>query len=181
MGSIRGVACVHIAYDPVFRTHKDPSRYAHCYRRERQLQEACDLFDDTSPILIAAFRHDDANRFLHFKLGKVRSFFKNIGFRSHAYGCVFKHSDDYQQCLLIIQARLNDQKRVADPFLAQDSQIVLAPLTTDSSLLTNFHTAAWDSAVKVRAFRTQIIVSGESQYRQSGMAYLAVNHQALAL
>jgi len=105
------------------------------------LKKVSDLYDHEDQIFTAAFRYQQATRFLHKDVQIYRYFWLKLGLHHRASNLI--KADDYIQCLQVLKSRFSASNTQNNMELEQDSQTVLAPLIVPNSNIQKFEAADW--------------------------------------
>jgi sacsin len=139
----------------------------------RSLCRVDSLFDHEDDVFKSAFRGQEYAKFLHQEVQAFREFWLDLGLRHRGSG-LWKPLD-YLQCLQSLSQRQLSWGSVSDDKLAEDTRVVLSPLTTLNSSTRNFGTH-WSAISRERVFLSQSDFGSEPEHRRPIMSTIATNH-----
>lgn len=130
------------------------------------------LYDHDDLIFDAAFRKEQSSHFLHINLqvASLRSFWLSAGLRTRPAAQIMS-SEDFLECALAID-RQSKSNEISSTYV-QDAKTVSAYLQYDRQEFLTWPQTSWDQISKVRMFRVQDDLSGQSTYRQARMGQIA--------
>lgn len=144
-----------------------------------KLSMASELYDHEDRIFISAFRNKSNSIFVHDNIRSFRSFWLKLGLRQRSnQGLDPKH---FIICLQELKLRINNVAPQNDPHLVDDSQTILAPLTTQAFHNQRFSPGDWQIIAEEKVFKTRTTFGSEPPYRWNTMETLSVEKQVLCL
>lgn len=129
------------------------------------------LYDCNDQIFSAAFRHQEATRFLHKDLRgpSLDYFWKSVGLRARPASEDIDGAD-FLQCALAIKSRKGD---FSNPEISRDAATVAACLHWDRSSLRSWTNDVWSKVSEIYMFAVADGVSTGPAYRRPRMHELA--------
>jgi sacsin len=134
------------------------------------------LYDGHDQIFIAAFRGEEATKFLHPTVDKFKKFWLRAGLRHRKNE--YLAPKDFLECLTSIATRLLGLWDVA---LELDISVVLGPLTSPSSSTDAFNSRTWKDISTKKVFGSNSTFVSQPPFRRSCMASVATETRVLSL